>query len=165
LPGRLVSSPSIIGAAAAGSTSPGRPIAWIVVAVAVEASSGTSGSRTSVSVPSRWGLCPASILTFPAPPCLLLPPFLVLALVLLEGLPSSLLALLPGRLGSPLLLRRGSRRGPLHLRKLRMVVPHLDQRQRKPWNPGWGTSCFHGRGNLPRCLECSSRAAFGSWAD
>ncbi len=48
-------------------------------------------------------------LTFLAPPGLLLAPFSVLVLALLGGIPSPLLALLLGRLGLVLPLRRGSR--------------------------------------------------------
>ena len=90
----------------AGSAPVGWPIAQIIVAVAVVASSTCSGARTPTSVPIRWGLRPASALILLAPPGLLLASPLVL--ILLGGFLLLLLAILLGRLGSSLPLWRGS---------------------------------------------------------
>ncbi len=54
-------------------------------------------------------MTPTRILFLLAPPGLLLVPSTVLVLALLERIPPSLLALLLGRLGTALPLRRGSR--------------------------------------------------------
>ncbi len=51
-------------------------------------------------------------------------------------------------------LRRG-----LLPRRLRMATLLPGQRSRSSRHPGWDTSCFHGRRNLPRCPECPYRAA------
>jgi hypothetical protein len=138
----------------AGSAPVGWPIAQIIVAVAVVASSTSSGARTPASVPVRWGLPPASALILLATPGLLLALPLVLVL---------LVAILLGRLGSALAgVLVAARRPGQSLRKSRTGALPLVQRWRKLRHPYWSISCFSERKNPDRCLGCPSRATFDS---
>ncbi len=95
-----------VSGSTAGSATVGWPVAQIIVAVVVVASSTSSSARASAPVLIRWGLHSALALTLLVPPGLLLTSLLVL--VLLGGIPSLLLVILLGRLGSALPLWRGS---------------------------------------------------------
>ena len=140
----------------AGSAPVGWPIAQIIVAVAVVASSASSGARTPASVLARRGLplrvgsdSPGFAGTAPGLGSARGDPIAAPGDLAGEARTGSAAA--AGVLVAALRLARSSR-------KTRTGALPLDQRWKRLRRPYWGTSCSRERKNPPRCLGCPSRA-------